>query len=75
MYAYAYPEPPGAAGLDLAPGYWDPGLREAVLPCGVLRDAADPDAVLLAFFERSYRELATAAGWDLDAFTGPVPPG
>jgi hypothetical protein len=41
----------------------------------VLRDAADPDAVLLAFFERSYRQLATAAGWDLDAFTGPVPPG
>ncbi|MGN6239036.1 MAG: DUF5996 family protein [Cellulosimicrobium cellulans] len=75
VYAYAYPQPPGVTDLDLAPGYWDPGLREAVLPCGVLRDAADPDAVLLAFFERSYRELATAAAWDLAAFTGPVPPG
>ena len=66
FYAYAYPEPAGlpeAARLPAGARY-DRSLREFVLPHEAVRAAADPDAMVLAFFQSTYAAAADRAGWD-----------
>jgi Family of unknown function (DUF5996) len=66
FYSYAYPEPAGfrdATGLPEG-ARWDDGLGEFVLPYELVRTAPDPDALLLAFLQRTYEVAADAAGWD-----------
>ncbi|WP_254791094.1 DUF5996 family protein [Blastococcus tunisiensis] len=66
FYSYAYPEPAGfrdATGLPDG-ARWDDGLGEFVLPYELVRTAPDPDALLLAFLQRTYEVAADAAGWD-----------
>jgi Family of unknown function (DUF5996) len=66
FYAYAYPEPDGfadmPAGVDAA--YYDRGLGEFILPYAAVRDAEDPDSVLLRFLQCTYEAAATKGGWD-----------
>ncbi len=65
FYSYAYPEPPGYRATAIAPegARWEDELSEFVLPYELVRTAADPDAVLLAFLQSGY-EAATTARWD-----------
>jgi hypothetical protein len=66
FYSYAYPEPPGFRDVD--PGVtgarYDEALGEFVLPYAVVREAEDPDAVLLRFLQATYAAAADAAQWD-----------
>ncbi|MCC5952631.1 MAG: hypothetical protein JJU45_11105 [Acidimicrobiia bacterium] len=73
FYAYAYPEPDGYATTAVSPtaARWDGELGEFVLPYEAVRTAADPDALLLDFFESTYAAAADAAGWDRAALDRP----
>lgn len=65
FYAYAYPEPPGfAAARVTSPAHYDAKLREFVLPYDAMRAAADPDEVLLRFFQETYQAAADCGVWD-----------
>jgi hypothetical protein len=69
FYSYAYPEPDGFAQwpLGIAGASYDPGLGEFLLPYGEVRAAADPDALLLDFFQRTYEAAAELGLWDRPA--------
>ncbi len=69
FYSYAYPAPPGFAGASVQPeaACFDTNLREFVLPYDAVRQASDPEAVLMAFLESTYRAAANLAGWDRGA--------
>ncbi len=71
FYSYTAPEPDGLREQPLEPeaAEWqDTGTGSlAVLPYDAVREAHDPDAALLAFFESAYRAGAAAAGWETDA--------
>jgi len=73
FYAYAYPEPDGYARHPAAPAgaRYDTTLREFVLPYESVRDAADPDAALLDFFQSTYEAAADLAHWDRAALERP----
>ena len=66
FYSYIYPEPAGFkdAQLDLPSGGYDPKLGEFILPYDAVRQADDPPATLLAFFQRVYEVAADRAHWD-----------
>jgi hypothetical protein len=65
FYAYAYPEPPGFADVQVRPttAKWEPSLGEFVLPYDEMRAAADPDAALMDFFQSTYEAAADLAQW------------
>ncbi len=66
FYSYAYPEPPGFAGHTVEPAAaaYDKNLGEFVLPYTAVREAEDPDATLLAFFQSTYEAAADSGKWD-----------
>jgi hypothetical protein len=66
FYAYVYPEPEGfrAARSGPAGASFDPELGEFVLPYDEVRQAADPDAAVLEFFQRPYEGGAELGRWD-----------
>ena len=66
FYSYAYPEPPGFRSADPGPteASYDGALGEFILPYGAVRQADDPDSVLLRFLQATYEAAADAAGWD-----------
>jgi len=66
FYAYAYPEPASfaAARLRTRGAFYDPQLKEFVLPYDVVRQASDPDRTLLGFLHETYVAAADGAGWD-----------
>jgi hypothetical protein len=68
-YAYAYPEPPGYAGAIAKPAgaFYSTELREFVLPYDTVRQASDPDATLLEFFQTTYELAADLGQWDRPA--------
>ena len=51
FYVYAYPEPAGYGETTLATAdaFYDKGLGQFILPYDAVREAADPDALLLGF--------------------------
>jgi hypothetical protein len=65
FYSYAYPAPPGFAEAKVEPGaaYFHPGLGEFILPYDVVRQAADPDAMLMAFLQSTFDAAARLAQW------------
>jgi hypothetical protein len=65
FYAYAYPEPPGFADVQVRPtaARWELALGEFVLPYDEMRQAADPDAALLDFFQSTYEAAADLGDW------------
>jgi Family of unknown function (DUF5996) len=77
FYAYAYPEPPGFADVQVEPvgAQWDAGLGEFVLPYEVVRASADPDKALLAFFQSTYEAAADLASWPRDELERNPPQG
>jgi hypothetical protein len=66
FYAYSYPEPSGFAEARLRPtaAYYDPELREFILPYEAVRTAVRPDEMLLDFLQTTYEAGADLAGWD-----------
>lgn len=66
FYAYAYPEPEGFRDWPIEPAeaYYSNDLFEYVLPYDAVRNAKDPEATLLAFFQSTYEAGAEPGGWD-----------
>jgi len=65
FYSYAYPEPPGFRDAALPAGAeFDPALGEFILRYDVVRQAPDPDAMLLDFLSATYQAAADAGRWD-----------
>jgi hypothetical protein len=80
-YSYAAPEPAGLRERPLRPAeaFWadQPPGSLARLPYEVVRTAADPRAMLLAFLESAYEAGADASGWNRDDLASswcPSPP-
>jgi hypothetical protein len=68
-YSYAYPEPPGFSEAKIQPSaaHYEPKLREFVLPHETVRNAENPDEVLLEFAQSAYDAASTLAKWDREA--------
>ncbi|HEV2265256.1 MAG TPA: DUF5996 family protein [Stellaceae bacterium] len=65
FYSYAYPEPAGFCSRPVTTGAtFDVTLGEFILPYDTVRDAAEPDALLLDFLATTYAAAADAGGWD-----------
>jgi hypothetical protein len=66
FYSYAYPAAPGFGARDVHPdgAFFEERLGEFLLPYEVVRSAADPDALLLAFLQSTYEAAAESAKWD-----------
>lgn len=69
FYGYAYPVPPGFAEHPVEPAAasYENELGEFLLPYTAVREADDPDADLLAFFQSTYEAAADLAKWDRNA--------
>jgi hypothetical protein len=65
FYSYAYPEPPGFRDRAMPDGAaFDETLGEFILRYDTVRNATDPDAVLLDFLQASYEAAADCGRWD-----------
>lgn len=65
FYAYAYPEPTGYRDYPIRPDQarFDPDLGEFVLPYAAVRQADDPDAVLLEFLRSAFTASVQLGRW------------
>jgi hypothetical protein len=66
FYAYAYPAPEGFRDYSIQPkeAFYSSQMQEFILPYKAVRQADDPDAVLLAFFQSTYEAAANLGHWD-----------
>jgi Family of unknown function (DUF5996) len=66
FYAYAYPEPEAFQTYPIQPkeAFYNAQMREFILPYEVVRQAADPEAMLLVFLQSTYEAAANLAHWD-----------
>ena len=66
FYAYAYPEPSAFQTYSIQPqeAFYNAQMREFVLPYETVRQAADPEAMLLTFLQSTYEAAANLAHWD-----------
>jgi hypothetical protein len=69
FYSYAYPEPAKFAEAHVQPAtaYYEPQLREFVLPYDGVRTAEKPDEILLSFAQSTYDAASTLGKWDREA--------
>lgn len=69
FYAYAYPEPQGFADYAIQPkeAFYSSQMREFILPYEAVRQAEDPDGMLLTFLQSTYEAAANLANWDRTA--------
>jgi hypothetical protein len=69
FYVYAYPEPAGYGDtrLGTAEACYDKDLGQFILPYDAVRQAGDPDALLLGFLQETYEAAADLAKWDRQA--------
>jgi hypothetical protein len=73
-YCYASPSPQGfdAAQVGPAQAFWNRGLSQFNLPYEAVRNAADPEAALMAFLTSSYEAAASLGKWDRAALECPL---
>jgi hypothetical protein len=73
FYSYAYPQPLDLRAFAVQPegAFFSETLGEFLLPYDVVRNAADPDAMLLAFLQSTYEAAAKSANWDRSALECP----
>jgi hypothetical protein len=73
FYAYAYPAPGGFQDYSIAPreAFYSHQMQEFVLPYEAVRQASDPDAMILAFFQSTYEAAAILGHWDRDGLEHP----
>jgi hypothetical protein len=66
FYSYAYPAPEGFSTTSVLPAeaFWSKELSEFILPYDVVRQAKDPDRVLMNFLQSTYVAAAELAKWD-----------
>jgi hypothetical protein len=66
FYAYAYAEPAGYPDAPMRPAAaaYHPALRDWILPYEAVRNAPDPDRMLLEFLQSTYQAAAEHGGWD-----------
>jgi Family of unknown function (DUF5996) len=66
FYAYAYPEPEGFSTYPIQPAeaFYHPQMHEFMLPYEAVRQAADPEAMLLTFLRSTYEVVANLGKWD-----------
>ena len=66
FYAYAYPAPEGFRDYLVQPkeAFYSSEMQEFILPYEAVRQADDPDAMLLAFFQSTYEAAANLGHWD-----------
>jgi len=66
FYSYAYPTPNGFKDAPVQPeqAFFHQDLGEFVLPYNAVREADDPDQMLLSFLESTYEAAANLAQWD-----------
>jgi Family of unknown function (DUF5996) len=70
FYSYAYPEPDGFRSAAVRPAdvaAYEEGLGEFVLPYRAVRQAEDPDGLVLGFLEDTYAAAAGLGSWDRTA--------
>jgi hypothetical protein len=69
FYVYAYPEPAGYGDTRLrtAEASYNKDLGQFILPYDAVRNARDPDALLLGFLQDTYEAAANLAKWDRGA--------
>jgi hypothetical protein len=74
FYAFLYPKPDGLEGDRVGPpgAFWSPELGEFLLRYEDVRRTSSPEVAIFEFLETTYRASAARAGWDLDAFDGPL---
>ena len=77
FYAYAYPEPQGFSTYPIQPpeAFYHPQMHEFMLPYETVRQAADPDAILLTFLRSTYDATASLGTWDRVALERAICPG
>jgi Family of unknown function (DUF5996) len=77
FYVYAYPEPEGygETRLKTAGAFYDKNLGQFILPYDAVRQAADPDVLLLGFLQETYAAAADLAKWDRKALERSQPQG
>ena len=65
-YVYAYPEPEdyGATRLSMAEAAYNKDVGQFILPYDAVRQARDPDSLLLGFLQETYAAAADLAKWD-----------
>jgi hypothetical protein len=69
FYVYAYPEPAGygETRLTTTDASYNTELGQFILPYDALRQARNPDALLLGFLQETYAPAADLAKWDRKA--------
>jgi hypothetical protein len=73
FYVYVYPEPEGYgdARLTVSAGAYNKDVGQYILPYDTVRQARDPDALLLGFLQETYAAAANLAKWDRAALERP----
>jgi hypothetical protein len=73
FYVYAYPEPDGYgdARLSVSEAAYNKDVGQFILPYDAVRQAPDPDALLLSFLQETYAAAADLAKWDRRALERP----
>lgn len=66
FYAYAYPEPHGFKDYIVQPkaAFYSLDMREFILSYNAVRQADNPDRVLLEFLQSTYEAAANCGNWD-----------
>ncbi len=74
FYAYAYPEPDGFKTHNIRPkgALYSNEMHEFILPYEMVRQARNPDALLLDFAQSTYEAAADPGGWDRKALEYPA---
>jgi Family of unknown function (DUF5996) len=69
FFVYAYPEPAGYGDtrLSTAGASYNKDVGQFILPYDAVRQARDPDALLLGFLQETYAAAADLAKWDRKA--------
>lgn len=69
FYAYAYPTPDGFKDAPLRPdeAFYSDEMGEFILLYDDVRQASDPDRMLLDFLRSTYKATATLGNWDRSA--------
>lgn len=71
FFSFTYPQPPGIENEKIKPetAVWDKNMGEFMLDYDLLRNSADPDNMVLSFFESTYEVGSRLAGWEANLIT------
>ena len=69
FYAYAYPSPEGFKDCAIQPkaAFYSADMQEFILPYEAVRQANDPDTMVLKFLQSTYEAAANLGDWDRTA--------